>query len=112
MEQVLGADGRFKDRQGIPPQGLVFRAKRTTVQVCANNTWVDFKPDLKQFDPYNAYDPSTGRFNPKTPGYYLLSASTDQVVGNSTTWLYFRFAKNGGPPSGTAYRPRQQQGGT
>lgn len=111
--EVLMADGALK-RQGdsLAPQGVVFRAKRTNVQVLGNNAWLDFKPDLKQFDPFGYYDPSTGRFQPKIAGYYRLSGCALQQPGNSTTWTYFRFAKNGGPPNGPAARAQQQQGGT
>lgn len=110
--EVIGGDGRIKDRQGVSPQGVVFRAKRTSVQALGLNAWLDFKPDLKQFDPFGYYDPSTGRFQPKVAGYYRLSGSTLQQPGNSTAWTYFRIAKNGGPPNGPAARAQQQQGGT
>lgn len=110
--EVIGGDGRIKDRTGVAPQGVVFRAKRTSVQALGNNAWLDFKPDLKQFDPFSFYDPATGRFQPKVAGYYRLSGSTLQQPGNSTTWTYFRFAKNGGPSNGPAARSQQQQGGT
>lgn len=70
--EVIGGDGRIKDRTGIAPQGAVFRAQLAVSQPAASG----FRTVLlaaKDFDPFGWYDATTGRFQPKVAGYYDIS---------------------------------------
>lgn len=94
--EVIGGDGRIKDRQGIPPQGVsmgVYHNGSGTTSFPTGNTCVF---NTKLWDSHGWYDPTTGAFTPKIPGYYRFS---------------FRI-RDGSPPAGGWSRAQAYKSGS
>lgn len=93
MTPTIGSDAREKDRTGIAPQGVGFRAHRGSNVTFTLNTDFAIVHDVEEYDPLGWYDATTGRFTPKVPGYYRISAKV--IVANGTATVYGAIRKNG-----------------
>lgn len=89
----MGGDGRIKDRQGVPPQGVVFGASMISDQTVAQ--WGELIFNGKLFDPWSWYSTTTGRFTPKVPGYYRFEWRGRYSSVPSGGWARTQLAKNG-----------------
>lgn len=100
---VLMSDGALK-RQGdsLVPTGVVCSVWRDTNQTVSPTTWTAILFNQKN-DPTSMYDPATGKFTPRIPGYYRISAcmlTSSSANGQGLVSLL----KNTTPPAGAAYR--------
>lgn len=69
-------------------------ASASTAVAANTNTKVNFQTEL--FDTNSNYDPSTGRFQPTTPGYYFLAATVRcDTATNSITHTYINHSRIG-----------------
>jgi hypothetical protein len=90
--EVLGRDGRTKDRQGIPPGAVLVSVGKGADQSIAAG-WNKVQLPFKEWDPFAAFDNVTNyRFQPKVAGYYRCTAGV--WVGGGTGSVLSLF-KNG-----------------
>lgn len=71
--EVIGGDGRIKDRQGVPPQGIAFRGQRTTDFGPLAAGWNGPFGFDEVFDSAQAFNGS--RFVAPVSGYYEFTTN-------------------------------------
>lgn len=77
--EVLGSDGRIKDRTGIAPQGVVFSAGVTAAtNIGSTATKVGLTFEFGQ-----GWDTTNNRWIPPIPGYYRFSAHWRSAVAQT-----------------------------
>lgn len=93
MLRIFNAAGEEKvNEPGFAPQAVVFSAYYTGNPTVANGGTVVF--DTKLFDPFGAYNPATGRFQPKIPGYYDVHFATRDNGASAAAWARSQLWKN------------------
>lgn len=89
--EVLGGDGRIKDRQGIPAYGMGARLLRSSA-VGPTGTWFKVPMDAVSYDPYSYADSVNGRLVIRTPGYHDVQAwvAWQGAQQSGARWLSLR----------------------
>lgn len=89
------ADGREKAKGHTwAPQAVVFRARKSANSTNVANGLQACVCDSKDFDPFNWYDATLGRFTPKVPGYYRIAGQIN-MAGGASMALGAYLRKNG-----------------
>lgn len=90
-------EGRPKAQgQSFAPQSVVMRAVKTTDTTATLSTAATvILFDTKDFDPYNWYDPTTGRWTPKIAGYYRVTGQLNMTAVNANESMTAAVRKNG-----------------
>lgn len=91
--EVLGSDGRLKDRQGLPPQGVSVGVYLNATVAFANGAPCIFNSKL--WDPFGWFDTTTGAFTPKIAGYYRFSFRVRDNTQPAGGWSRAQAQKNG-----------------
>lgn len=94
MMEVMGGDGRIKDRTGIAPQGAVCAARISGGSITSAATKLQF--GIKEFDPFAWFDTTNYRFQPKVAGFYLITGmfrASESEAGTTVQYLFLY--KNG-----------------
>lgn len=92
---VTGSDGRRKDRTGVAPQGAVLHVSRLGAMTVNSGVDTVIGFDTRDYDPFGWFDTASGRFTPKVPGYYRVSANMLFTgVATGSRWIA-HFRKNG-----------------
>lgn len=103
--EVIGSDGRIKDRQGVPSRGVVCRVRQGSDNALVNGYNVPVPFGVKEFDPYNWFDSAGGtyRFAPKIAGYYRCTSVVvvNGVTGTAEVDIYLRKNGTGAGATGT-----------
>jgi hypothetical protein len=87
LTKYNAAGERLTSPSGFAPQGVVCQVARSA-NIATPITPIPF--DVKRFDPFNYWDTTNNRFQPKVPGYYEVSLIIDATVGS-----WYQCRKNG-----------------
>ena len=95
---TIAADGTVKLPASVTP---VFSVYQSTLQTVPNITSVKALFQTKEYDPTNAFDTSTSRFQPSIAGWYQLNGTT--LYGVTAPSILTRIYKNGAAFKDGAY---------